>query len=207
VFRRSAPLFAAAFAALAVLVSTGALAGLDQWGVNQLMPDSGSRHEKTGLLESLIPFLHQRWDWGLSTLANVVTLPASPLVSLAILVYCRNAPLVLAWLWADAVEFLCKHVIERPALYDGSVHISPFDSSFPSGHTLRTVLVVAAVIAAWPRSRPWALAWAATSIVLIQLAGWHTPTDIAGGLLLGGLALLCARAAGALGARRLRART
>jgi hypothetical protein len=51
--------------------------------------------------------------------------------------------------------------------------------------------------------RSWAAAWAVASIVLLQLAGWHTPTDVLGGVLLGLLALLGARGAGALRARRL----
>jgi membrane-associated phospholipid phosphatase len=97
---------------------------------------------------------------------------------------------------ATAVETLCKDVLDRPALYDGARHITGFDSSFPSGHTIRTVLVAAAF------ARPWAAAWAVASIVLLQLAGWHTATDIAGGLLLAALALLGARGA----ARALRAR-
>jgi hypothetical protein len=46
------------------------------------------------------------------------------------------------------------------------------------------VIVAAAVAWAWPRGRRFAVAWAIVSIVLLQLAGWHTPTDIAGGVLL-----------------------
>jgi len=45
------------------------------------------------------------------------------------------------------------------------------------------------------------------ALALLELAGWHTPTDLAGGVLLGALALLGARGAGALGRRRLAART
>jgi hypothetical protein len=46
-----------------------------------------------------------------------------------------------------------------------------------------------------------AIVWAIASLTLVLLAGWHTPTDIAGGLLLAALALLGARCAGALRGR------
>jgi len=117
--------------------------------------------------------------------------------------------LVVAWALGSAIELLCKHVLVRPALHDGSFHIAAFDSSFPSGHALRAVLVAFAIARSWPRVRPLAVAWVVASVVLLQLAGWHTPSDLAGGLLLGGLAvlsLLGLRAAGAFRARRLPAR-
>ncbi|MDX6485102.1 MAG: hypothetical protein QOF43_255, partial [Gaiellaceae bacterium] len=89
VFPRSALLAAAAFAALAVLVSTGACTGLDQWAVDHVMPGADFRRSESGLLEAVVPLLHQRWDGWLAALANIVTLPAAALVSLAILIYCR----------------------------------------------------------------------------------------------------------------------
>jgi membrane-associated phospholipid phosphatase len=127
----------------------------------------------------------------LSVAVNVVALPASFLVALAITAW-RSRVLAVVLVVGTAVETICKHVLERPELHQGARHIAAFDHSFPSGHTLRTVLVAAAV------ARPWGAAWAAASIALIQLAGWHTPTDIAGGILLG--------LAGLLGARALRGR-
>jgi membrane-associated phospholipid phosphatase len=146
-----------------------------------------------------VPLLGAHWETWLGGIANIVTLPASFLLSLAIVAW-RSRLLALALLAAVAVEVVCKELLERPALYDGAFHIGAFDSSFPSGHSLRTVLVAAAL---WPLLRGWAVAWAVASIVLLQLAGWHTPTDIAGGVLLALLALLGARGAGALRARRL----
>jgi membrane-associated phospholipid phosphatase len=111
--------------------------------------------------------------------------------------------LAAALLAAVAVEVVCKELLVRPRLHQGSFHIVAFNSSFPSGHTLRTVIVAAAVAWAWPRLRAAAVVWAVAGIVLLELAGWHTPTDVLGGLLLGLLALLGARAAGALRARGL----
>jgi membrane-associated phospholipid phosphatase len=205
VSRRSATLVACAFAALAGLVAAGTLTRADQWAVDHLMPGANPASEGGGLLDGLVPFLHSNWNSGYATAANILVLPASFLISLAIAFMCSRA-IAVALVAAVAVEVLCKEVLTRPALYDGSFHITPFDSSFPSGHALRTVIVAAAVGWRWPRARPIAIVWAIVSLVLIQLAGWHTPTDIAGGVLLAALALLGARGAGALGRRRLAAR-
>jgi membrane-associated phospholipid phosphatase len=202
VSRRNAALLACAFAALAALVAAGVFTRFDQWTVNHLMPGANLHSEEPGLLDGLVPLLHSNWGSGYAVAANIVTLPASFLVSLAIAFACSRV-LGFALVAAVAVEVVCKELLTRPALYDGSFHIVPFDSSFPSGHTLRTVIVAGAIAWRWPRARYPAVAWAIASLVLLQLAGWHTPTDIAGGVLLGALALLGARAAGALGRRRL----
>ena len=204
-YRRSAALLVCAFAALAALVATGGFTRLDQWAVDHAMPGANFANEGGGLLEGLVPLLHSNWNSAYAIAANIVTLPASFLISLAIAFVCSRA-LGAALVAAVAVEVLCKEVLTRPALYDGSFHILAFDSSLPSGHALRTVIVAGAIGWRWPRVRPIAVAWAIVSLVLIQLAGWHTPTDIAGGVLLAALALLGARAAGALGRRRLAAR-
>lgn len=189
VSRRSAVVLAAAFAALAALVAAGTCTRLDQWGVDHLMP--GAHHGKSAptLLESLVPLLGAHWRGGLAVAAEIVLLPASFLVALALVAW-RSRLLAAALVAAVAVEVICKELITRPALYHETAHISPFDTSFPSGHALRTVILAGAL---WPALRWWAVAWAAAALALLQLAGWHTPTDIAGGVLLGCLALLCAR--------------
>jgi membrane-associated phospholipid phosphatase len=170
------------------------------------MPGASFRGREPGLVEGLVPLLHADWDSGWTIAANVVTLPAGFLVSLALaaLLSRRLAFVVLA---AVAVEALCKTALTGPALYDGGVHITAFDSSFPSGHALRAVILAGAVAVLRPRYRVLAVAWAVVAILLLEAAGWHTPTDVVGGVMLGLLALLCGRAAGALGARRLPART
>lgn len=184
-------LSASAFAALAVLVSTGAFTGADQWAVDHLMPGATFTHPETGLAPALIPLWGTRWGNAYSIAANVVTVPGSFLVALALTLW-RSRPLAVVLVAGTAVEALCKHVLVRPALHAGTYHIAGFDSSFPSGHTLRIVLVAAAF--ASPRSAAWSAAWAVASVVLLQLAGWHTPSDILGGLVLAALALLGARA-------------
>jgi hypothetical protein len=208
---RSAVVLAVAYATLAVLVAAGAFTGVDQWAVDHLMPSSAFHHARSGWLEAAVPLLHQRFDSPLAVAADIVTLPAAALVSLAIVGFASRVAgfgLLAAWAAGSAVELLCKHALVRPALYDGTFHVAAFDSSFPSGHALRAVLVAYAVVRMWPHAGRVAIVWVVASVVLLQRAGWHTPTDLAGGLLVGGalLALLGGRAAGALRARGLPAR-
>jgi membrane-associated phospholipid phosphatase len=205
VSRRSALVLAALFAALAGLVAAGSFAGLDQWAVDHAMPGGRFHARRTRLVDSLLPLGGSHWHGGWAIAVNLVALPAGAVVSLAILALLRQWLLAAICVAADLVELLCKHTLTRPALYTGRSHIAPFDSSFPSGHALRTVIVAAAVAAWRPRASPLAAVWACASVALLLLAGWHTPTDLAGGLLLGALALLGLRGARALRARRLRA--
>ena len=183
-------------------VAAGAFTHIDQWAIDHLMPGGSFHHGKTPLIDGLVPLLHTHLDSAYSVAVNIGTLPASFLIALAIVVACSRV-LGVALVAAVAVEVICKEVLTKPALYDGSFHIAAFDTSFPSGHALRTVLVAAAVASQWPRARVLAIVWAIASIVLLLLAGWHTPTDLAGGVLLAALALVGARGAGALGGRRL----
>jgi membrane-associated phospholipid phosphatase len=204
---RSAVALAIAYATLAVLVAAGAFTGIDQWAVDHLMPSSAFHHARPGLLEAAVPLLHQRFDSPLAIAADVVTLPAAALVSLAILGFASRAAgigLLAAWAAGSAVELLCKHVLVRPALHDGTSHVVAFDSSFPSGHALRAVLVAYAVARLWPRARRVAIIWVVASVVLLLRAGWHTPTDLAGGLLLGCLAVSALVGGGRAGALRAR---
>jgi membrane-associated phospholipid phosphatase len=206
VSRRSAVLLlAGAYAALAALFAVGAFRRFDQWAVDELMPGSEFWHVESGLADSIVPLRHLRWDNGWAIAVNLVTLPAALVVSvvLAALLSRRLAVVLLA---AVAVEVICKTVIDGPALFHNGSHIAAFDSSFPSGHALRTVILAGAVAVAVPQLRALAVAWAVASIVLLELAGWHTPTDLAGGVVLGLLALLGAYGAGALRRRRLLAR-
>lgn len=194
--RRSIALLAAAFAALAGLVAAGAFTGVDQWAVDHAMPGASFHHAEGSFVDALVPLYHLHWGSPYAVAADVVTLPAAFLVALVIVSACSRA-LGAALVAAVLVEVICKETLDRPALHDGSFHVVAFDSSFPSGHALRTVIVATAL---WPRLRWAAALWAAAALALLLLAGWHTPTDIAGGLLLGALG---ARAAGALRRRRL----
>jgi membrane-associated phospholipid phosphatase len=177
----------AAFAALAVLVAAGAFTGLDQWAVDHLMPGGAFSAHEPSLVDALVPLKTTHWHDPWSVAVNVLTLPASFVIALALVAW-RSRLLAALLLAAVAVETLCKHVLDRPPLQHGGLHVVGFDDSFPSGHALRAVIVAGAFLS------PLAALWALASIVLLELAGWHTPTDIAGGIALGLLALLCARA-------------
>jgi membrane-associated phospholipid phosphatase len=186
------------FAALAVAVAAGAFTGIDQWAVDHVMPGGHFTGRQANLLDALVPLAGTHWDSALSVAAAVVAIPASFFVALALTAW-RSRPVAALVIAGTAVEALCKEALSRPPLHHGTLHVVAFDDSFPSGHALRVVLVAAAF------ASPLAAAWAVLAIVLIQLAGWHTPSDILGGLLLALLGLLGARAL--RGGRLLRGRT
>jgi membrane-associated phospholipid phosphatase len=99
-----------------------------------------------------------------------------------------------AWFFGTLVEAVVKHLLERPHLFAAGLHVRGFDHSLPSGHALRSLLVAAALSSLVRRGR-WAWAWAATVWVLLVVEGWHTPTDVVAGLVLGGVFALAVRAA------------
>lgn len=99
----------------------------------------------------------------------------------------------------DAVEILTKHALARPLLtarFGGrELGVVDFVHSFPSGHAARAVVVAALLSSLRPRLAPFAVAWAVLTLPALELAGFHTPSDVAGGALLAGAAVLVARAA------------
>ncbi|HZD87365.1 MAG TPA: phosphatase PAP2 family protein [Gaiellaceae bacterium] len=164
------------------------------------MPLAGKPGRAPTILESLVPFLHASFHSAGAAVAAVVTLPGQVLVSLgliavagAVLFERGHAAAAVAWpaawLATTAVEVLCKHLITRAPIDLNGVHATGFDSSWPSGHTLRCTLVAAALVTAWPRLRAPLFAWLVAALVLLELAGFHTPTDVLGGLLLATVAV------------------
>jgi len=159
------------------------------------MPFAGTPQPPPTLLESLVPLYHASFHPLGAAVAQVVTLPGQAVVSLLLVVAAARrlwtrrrveaaAAWVAAFVLAVAVEVVFRHALTRPALYRGGVHLVAFDTSWPSGHALRCALVAAALAAASPRLRILLGIWLAAVVVLLELAGFHTPTDIAGGLLL-----------------------
>jgi membrane-associated phospholipid phosphatase len=194
----------AAYAALAGLVGSGATTGLDQWAVDHVMPLAGRPQPPPTFLESLVPLLDAPFHPAGVAVVEIVTVPGQVLVSLLLVAVAAwrlwkrgRVGAAVSWLsvWAIAVavEVVFRHALSRPALYRDGVHLVAFDASWPSGHALRCSLVAAALAAAWPRLRVPLGMWLAAAVVLLELAGFHTPTDIVGGLL-----LAAAAAAGAI---------
>jgi membrane-associated phospholipid phosphatase len=201
VSRRSGAL-AAAFATLAVLVATGAVSAIDQWSIDHLMSSLGD--DTMTRTEAVVPLLGATWHTPLDVVANLVTLPAQAIVGSAVVAGCcialarrRQMRAALAWgaVWlaANAVEVLCKAVLDRPLLHEGGDLVYGFQSSWPSGHSLRSVFIAMLAASIWPRATWWVAAWAAAVLVLLEVDGFHVPTDIAGGLLLALLAADIAR--------------
>jgi membrane-associated phospholipid phosphatase len=203
VSRASTLASAAAFATLGALVAAGTLTGLDQWACDHLMPLAGTGTPPS-FLGSLVPLLQASWHPVGVAVTQIVTLPGQLLISLAIVAVAawklRAPGWIAVLLGATIVEVAFRHVLTRPALYRDGVHLTAFDSSWPSGHALRCAVVAVVVALAWPRARTAVAVWLVASAVLLVIAGFHTPTDVAGGLL---LAVLACGAAGSARALRL----
>jgi membrane-associated phospholipid phosphatase len=189
------------FVVLAILVGLGSFSGVDQWSVDHLMPGPGEQSQAVSIAGSLFPIFDPGKEHGRVAIAAVTygvvwlasAIPAVILVVLA-LAYLRSRSkrrlaigLGLAFLAANLIELIGKTVITRPALFafadGGRTHVVPFDTSFPSGHEIRAVLLVACLIASFPKLWPFGLGWLAAVSVMLVVGGWHTPTDVAGGLL------------------------
>ena len=182
---RAAALWAAAFVALAVLVQATDFDRLNSFAERHLQPIApGKGHPR------------------LNDLAEAVVAPGAPvtaaalIAAAALLLWVNGRPReALAWPLALAaaipVEIACKSLIgqHRSGVWHGFG--LTFDSSFPSGHMLRAILVAGAITALWPPLRPVLGAWCAAVAVCMLITGFHLPTDIMGGVL-AGLALATA---------------
>jgi membrane-associated phospholipid phosphatase len=211
---------AAGFIVLAALVAAGRLDALDEHAVTHWMP--GLRPERADetvppIAGLFLPFDLEPASWWQRGL-DLVMYPASVLISVAVfalgaLVLWRRGARVAAvawaaaWFLANAIEVLVKVGIEKPSLEKSegrvSFHLASFDHSFPSGHMLRTVLLVGIVFFVWRRWGWVVAAWAAIVPVCLVAGSWHVPSDVAGGIVFGALAVLVTLAAiAAVEARR-----
>jgi membrane-associated phospholipid phosphatase len=195
---------AAAFTLAAILVASGAATSLDEYAMRHLMPGFNPTGQAPPLLRSLERPLGgaSLADWGDLVTSPAALVPASLLILTGLLFLLRRGRRLTALAYAAAfllgngIEALTKLTLTRPALsasWNGaSVHARAFDNSFPSGHTLRAVLLAALAVTLWQRAGLLAVAWAGAVIVTLVEKGFHTPSDVAGGLLLG-TCLLAAR--------------
>ncbi len=165
------------------------------------MPGLAPGTQKATLAGGVLPY-HGSID-----ASDAVTLPGGFLISLLIVFAATvllerrgRGRLGLIWLGlflaGSGIEALCKTVISRPALHATDhgrlVDVAFLQNSFPSGHSLRS-LVVAAVLAALLPRRWAALVWLWAGAVLVDLLvdGIHAPTDIVAGAVLAAAIMLC----------------
>ncbi len=189
-----------AFAILAVLVAVGALARIDNYGLDHLAPGGLPVESEIPLLGRLFQYHGHSFD-----ASQVVMLPGTFAASvLLLLLGCailwrrgdRRAVLLWggAFIAANVVVIACKGTIAKPALYGlyntEPVKLSEFDMSFPSGHTMRIALLAALFAYVWHWLRWPLLAWVVVAVAAIEIDHLHTLSDIVGGLLLGAIAIL-----------------
>jgi membrane-associated phospholipid phosphatase len=203
---RRAALLAAAFVILTAAVGTGHLRPVDQFALDHLTPLSGTSLAATVAppdpLVALRPVIHGHRSVlvsaGAIAFAPADTLSALVIVSAAgLMLYRRGRPRAgAAWIVAVlaglAIEGTGKLLIDQIRFSPGSDVLGvALNGSYPSGHTIRSVVLASMVGSLWPRTRPWLIAWVALVTGLLELGGLHVPSDIAGGFLAGG-ALACA---------------
>ena len=131
--------------------------------------------------------------------SQVVRLPGSVVPSLIVLfaactILWRRRDFRSSVVWvaafgiASAVVLIGKETMTKPLLFRverGQLErVDDFTSSFPSGHTSRIVLLAALFTYLWPRLRLLFVLWAVAAIVSLEIDRIHTPSDIAGGILL-----------------------
>jgi membrane-associated phospholipid phosphatase len=195
-------LAAAAFTVLAILVGLGDLKSIDQYAVRNLMPGGLPTDSRIPVIGRPLQYHGHHFDASqlVRLPANIV--PATLLFILICLVLWRRkeTPQLILWAFAfalgNAVVLIGKETITTPVLsrvVGGHLEdVSDFVSSFPSGHSTRIVLFTGIFVYLWPRLRwLWPL-WAAAAIASLEIDRIHTPSDIAGGILLATAILLAA---------------
>jgi membrane-associated phospholipid phosphatase len=176
---RRALWYATAFVVLAALVDITDFDRVNSFAVHHLQPLAGGNG-------------HPRMrEW-----TEVLISPAGPMITALVIAAAsicllarRRYRAAVAWPAALAaalvVEIVSKLVVGQH--HSGIWHGFglTFDSSFPSGHVLRAILITGAVAAVIPALRVALGLWSAAVAVCLLINGWHLPTDIAGGILAG----------------------
>jgi membrane-associated phospholipid phosphatase len=203
---RRAILLGAAFAVLTAAVQVGLLRPADRFANDHLQPLSDTTLAQTVApaepMVALRPIVRGHRSLGVSiaaiAFAPADTLSAVILVSVTALALRRRGRPRAGAAWIVAlgaglvIEGAGKRLVDQ--IQTGPVsHVFgvTFRGSYPSGHTIRSVILAALVSTLWPRARPWVIVWVVFVTGVLELGGLHVPTDIAGGFLAGG-ALACA---------------
>jgi membrane-associated phospholipid phosphatase len=133
----------------------------------------------------------RKGDWSL------LTAPAGPLAAPLLLVagaiaMRRPATVRVAWMLVFAasipIELAGKRLVVRPHV-DADRFPWHAHDGYPSGHTMRGVILAGVLAAAFPPARLPLIVWAAANAALVETTGMHPLSEVVGGLL-GGAALL-----------------
>jgi membrane-associated phospholipid phosphatase len=176
---RRALWYATAFVVLAALVEITDFDRLNAFSVRHLQPIAGGHGH---------PRMREWTEVLISPAGPMITALVIAAAAICLLAQGRNRA-AAAWPAALAlalvVEIVSKLVVgqHRSGIWHGFG--LTFDSSFPSGHMLRAILIAGAVAAVIPALRVALGLWCAAVGVCLLINGWHLPTDIAGGILAG----------------------
>jgi membrane-associated phospholipid phosphatase len=170
----------------ATLAATGVLLPIDQYAADHLMPWLQVRHHPLVTFGALtVPSFDPP---AANTALELWTYPAALLPSLLIVLAAawrlrRRAAITWFVLWCagNAIELAGKLGLHKPDLYHRTFHVAAFDTSLPSGHTIRALVLAGALAGVW-RSGRYAFVWAATVPFALVVQGAHVPSDVVTGV-------------------------
>jgi membrane-associated phospholipid phosphatase len=158
---------------------------------------------RQGRLEAVdhFAYLHlqplRKGEWSL------LTTPAGPLAAPLLLVagvlaMRRPAMVRLAWMLVFAasipIELAGKRLVVRPHV-DADRQPWLAHDGYPSGHTMRGIVLAGVLAAAFPPVRLPLIVWAAANAALVETTGMHALSEVVGGLLGGAALVACVWAA------------
>ena len=199
---RLALVLLAAFVVFTGLVAAHALRPVDRYAIHHLMPyasDSVAGTIAPSEPENAVrPIVHGHRSLAQS-IAAVAFAPADSISALllaavtTIVIRRRRGPWRAGLVWVAAllaglaVEGLGKMLVPQVKFtYSSLVLGVKIEGTYPSGHTMRSVIVATMIVSLWPRAKPLAIAWVLYVTAVLELGGLHVPSDIAGGCLIGG---------------------
>ena len=199
---RLALVLLAAFAVLTAAVAADGLRPVDRYAIHHLMPFADD--SVAGTIAPSEPWNavrpiargHRSFAQSVGALAFAPADTISALLLAAgatLLIRRRGSPWRAGGIWIAAVvaglvvEVAGKIVIPQISYTYASVVFGvKIEGTYPSGHTMRSVIVATMIVSLWPRIRPLAIAWVVYVTAVLELGGLHVPSDIAGGYLIGG---------------------
>jgi membrane-associated phospholipid phosphatase len=199
---RLALVLLAAFVVLTGLVAAHALRPVDRYAIDHLMPYASDSVAGTIApsepQNAVKPIAHGHRSLPQS-IAALAFAPADSISALllaaltTVVIRRRRGPWRAGLVWIAAlfaglaVEGLGKLLIPQVKFTYSSVVLGvKIEGTYPSGHTMRSVIVATMIASLWPRVRPFAIAWVLYVTAVLELGGLHVPSDIAGGYLIGG---------------------